>query len=79
MTSIQHAPLKSQLTFKGLVKEVPVHSTDGFTQIVGSLQSIVAVVVVCWVFKGKAALYVVLINIHIRPYILSVGNFLIRE
>lgn len=53
-----------------------VHSADGHTQIVGGLQCIVAVVVVCRVFKGQAALYVVLINIHVRAHILSVGDLL---
>lgn len=70
---------KSQLTIKRLIKEVSIHSTDGYPQVVGGLQSIVAIVVVCWVFEGKAALYVVLINIHVRADILSMGNFLNGE
>lgn len=62
----------SQLTIEGPVEEVSVHSTGGYTQVVGGFQSVVAVVVMCWVFECKAALYVVLVNIHIRTHILSV-------
>lgn len=72
-------PTESQLTIEGFVEKVSVHGTVGYTQVVDGHQSIVAVVVVCWVFKVKAALDVVLINLHIRAHILIVGNFLNRK
>lgn len=69
----------SRLTIKGLVEEMPVHSAIGHTQVVGGLQGVVAIVVVGWVFKGEAALDIVLVNIHMRSHIISVGDFLNEE
>lgn len=71
--------MNSQLTIEGVVEEVSVHTAGGHTQVIGGFQGVVAVVVVCWVFECKAALYVVLVNIHIRTHILSVGDFLNGE
>lgn len=53
-----------------------IHLSAGYTQVVGRLQRVHAVVVVCWVFKGEAAFDVVLVRIHIKTHILSVGDFL---
>lgn len=37
---------------KRLFQEVPIHTTGGYAQVVSGLQSIIAIIVVCWVFKG---------------------------
>lgn len=68
-----------RLTVEGLVDEVPVHATGGHSQVVAGRQGVVAVVVVRRVLEDQAALYVVLINVHVWTHILGVGYFLKRR
>lgn len=67
-----------QLTRRGHFEEVSIHCPVDLTQIVGCFQSVVAIIVVRWVFKKKATLQVVIVNIHILADVLIVGN-LLRE
>lgn len=53
-----------------------VDGTDGHAQVVGSLQCVVAIVVVSWVFKVQTALDVVPINSLIDAHVFTVVDFL---
>lgn len=62
--------------WKGRGQEVPIHCLGGGAQEVGGLQGIVAIVVVCGVLEGQAALQVVLEDVHLRAHIVTLRDLL---
>lgn len=54
-----------------------IHRLGDCSQRVAGLQSVVAVVDVCWVLEGQAALQVVLVEVHLGPNVVVLQNLLL--
>lgn len=67
------------LTVKRPVQEVSIYGTDGHAQVVGSLQRVIAIVVVSRILKVQAAFDVVAINILIDAHVFAVVDLLSGE
>lgn len=61
----------------GVHEEVTIHCLGDRSQRVAGLQSVVAVVDVCWVLEGEAALQIVLVEVHLSPNVVVLQNLLL--
>lgn len=70
------APLTIIVNARSL-EEVTVHCLADCSQRVAGLQSVVAIVDVCWVLKGQAALQIVLVEVHLSSNVVILQNLLL--